>query len=137
MTDTYRKGRGEADLDSVDTCIKYIRPIPKEKVVRAHADGGHNQGVCGTPVPGLAHHVLCLWIDCLDGFRPNWVVQFILRCLPDGMHQMYECLGEGGLQLLTVSTRKGLRKVHHKFSRLLECLRWPHLSRTVNVHAVL
>ena len=124
-----------ADLDSVDTRIKYIHPIPKEKVVRAHADGGHNQGVCGTPVPWLAHHVLCLWIDGLDGFRPNRVVEFILCCLSDGVHQTYECLREGGLQLLTVSTRKSLSKVHHKLSRLFKCLRWPHLSRPVNIHA--
>ncbi len=113
-----------------------MQPIPKEKVVGAHADSGHYQGVCGAPVPWFAHHVLCLWIDGLDGFRPNRMVQFILRCLPNGVHQMYECLREGGLQPLTVSTRESLGKVHHKLSCLLECLRWPHLNRNVGIHSI-
>ena len=63
------------------------------------------------------------------------MVQFILRCLPDGVHQMYKCLREGSLQPLTVSTRESLGKVHHKLGCLLKCLRWPHLSLNVSIRA--
>jgi hypothetical protein len=137
VSDPCRKAGGKADLDSVDTRVKDIQPIPKEKVVRAHTDSSHYQGVCGAPVPWLGHHVLCLWVYGLDGFRPDWVVQFIFRRLPNGMHQVYECLREGGLQPLTVCARKSLGKVHHKLGCLLKCLGWPYLSRNVSTHTIL
>ena len=53
------------------------------------------------------------------------------------MHQMYECLRKGGLQPLTVSTRKSLGKVHHKLGCILERLWWPYLSRNVGIHATI
>jgi len=50
---------------------------------------------------------------------------------------MDECLREGGLQPLAVSTRESLSKVHHKLGRVLKCIRWPHLSRNVSIPRVL